>query len=46
MRFNDQGPIMAQKETATVLVLGGSGKYEGTSGAGTIDWYQGHEDPN
>ena len=37
---------MDQKGTGKVMILGGTGKYKGASGSGTMNWNGGPDDPN
>jgi hypothetical protein len=37
---------MDQKGTGKVTVMGGTGKYKGASGSGTMNWNAGPDDPN
>ena len=46
MRVTDTFGMMDQKGTGKALVLGGTGKYKGASGSGTINWNGGPDDPN
>ena len=46
MRMTDTFGMMDQKGIGKVMVLGGTGKYKGASGSGTLNWNGGPDDPN
>ena len=46
MRVTDSFKPMDRKGIGKVTVMGGTGKYKGASGSGTMNWNQGPDDPN
>jgi len=45
-RVIDSFKPMDQKGIGKVTVMGGTGKYKGASGSGTMNWNAGPDDPN
>ncbi len=45
-RFTSTFKSMDQKGTSKVMVMGGTGKYKGASGSGTMNWNSGPDYPN
>ena len=46
MRVTDSFKPMDKKGIGKVTVMGGTGKYKGASGSGTMNWNAGPDDPN